>query len=111
MTWLAPAVIATMADTAIMAFIYYYLYLQDRRKYLGIWAIGWSLYFVRFIFMLGIVTARENSFLLIGNQVCSLISGFFLLWGTHEFIDKKFPAIWLYTTLIGISWIIFSIFF
>ena len=111
MTWLATAVIATMADTAILAFIYYYLYLQDRKKYLGIWAIGWSIYFVRFIFMLGMVTARENSFLLIGNQICSLISGFFLLWGTYEFIDKKFPVIWLYTTLIGISWIIYSILF
>ena len=52
MSWLAPSVIATMAGTALLTFTYYYLYAQDRKKYLGIWAVSWSIYFTRFIFML-----------------------------------------------------------
>ena len=94
MTWLTPSIIATAAGTVLLSFVYFYLYILDREKYLVIWAVSWSVYFVRFVFMLGIVAAPENKILLIGNQISSLLSGIILLWGTYQFIDRKFPKTW-----------------
>lgn len=109
MPWLTPSIIATAAGTALLSFVYYHLYFLDRKKYLGIWAVSWSVYFVRFVFMLGMVTTPKNEILLIGNQLSSLLSGIILLWGTYQFIDRKFPKIWLVCSGIGTVWIILSI--
>ena len=49
MTWLMPSAIATMAGTALLALMFYYLYFVDRNEYLVIWAISWTVYFIRFI--------------------------------------------------------------
>ena len=109
MPWLVPSVIATMAGTVILAITYYYLYLQDRKSYLAIWTMSWSVYFFRFIFMLWMIIGHKNSILLISNQISSLISSMLLLWGTYHFIDKKFSRLWVYAAAITATWLIVSI--
>ncbi len=112
MTWLIPSVTAIMTGTFFLIFIYCYLYLQDRKKYLILWAAGWVVYLLRFVFMLFMITAaHKNSFFLIGSQLCSLTSGVFLLWGTYNFMDKKFSRIWFCTAFAGAAWIILSVLF
>ena len=111
MSWLLPSVIPTAAGTALLSFVYCYLYFIDRKKYLAIWALSWFVYFTRFMFMLGLITDQRNEILLIGNQSACLLSGIILLWGTYQFIEKPFPKAWLYGSGIGVVWIIVSISF
>jgi PAS domain S-box-containing protein len=98
-----------MAGTAILAFCYYYLFLQDQKKYLKVWSISWALYFLRFVFMLAFLLWEKDPLFLIGNQVASLVSGVLLLYGSYLFIERIFPRIFLYFSLLDVFWIIYSI--
>lgn len=83
MTWLFPSVVATMLGTLLLVLLYFYLYLQDKNRYMLIWSVSWFVYLIRFIFMLVIVAGDTTPLLMIGNQVSGLISGVILLWGTY----------------------------
>ncbi len=109
MAWLIPSIMATLAGTAILGFCYYYLFLQDPKNYLKIWTISWAIYFFRYVFMLAFLIWMKTPVFLIGNQVSTLISGILLLYGTYLFIDKKFPRIFLYLSVLGTGWIVFSV--
>ena len=109
MAWLIPSIMATLAGTAILVFCYYYLFLRDPKKYLKIWSISWAIYFFRYVFMLAFLVWMKNPFFLICNQLSSLISGILLLYGSYLFIDRKFPRIFFYLSLMGAIWVIFAI--
>ncbi len=109
MSWLLPSVIATMSGTALLSFLYFYLYMQDRKKYLAVWALSWSIYFTRYVFMLWIISGGQNAILLLANQSASLLSGIMLLWGAYLFMDKKFPRVWIYSCGVGFIWIVVSV--
>lgn len=109
MPWLIPCVIATMTGTIILTFCYWYVYLQDRKKYLKIWAVSWGIYFIRYVFMLAFLLWQKNSVLLIGNQLASLFSGTLLLYGSCLFVGKKFPKVFWGITMAGTVWIFVSI--
>jgi two-component system, cell cycle sensor histidine kinase and response regulator CckA len=111
MPWLPPSIIATAAGTALLAFVFCYLYYLDRKKYLAVWAVSWSVYFVRFIFEYVKISAPQNDIILIGSQLSSLFSGIILLWGTYQFIDRKFPRFWLVWSALGTLWILVSTIF
>lgn len=109
MPWLVPSIIATAAGTALLTFVYYYLYFLDRKNYLRIWAISWAVYFLRFVFDIVMLITFQNQILQIGNQLASLFSGIIMLWGTYEFMNKRFPKTWLFLSALGAIWIIISI--
>ncbi len=109
MPWLTPSIIATMSGTALLSFVYAYLYIKDRKSYLALWAVSWSVYFIRFIFMLWMVLVGNAPVFLIGNQIASLLSGVILLWGAYRFLDKRFPRAWGVASGLGVLWIIVSV--
>src|SRR3989339_1594511 len=109
MHWLIPSVIATAAGTAILAACYGYVYFLDRQKYLKIWAMAWGIYFFLYAFMLVMLVWQKNAFLLMGNQVASLLSGALLLYGSYLFIGRPFPRPFIYLSVAGILWILISI--
>ena len=110
MSWLLPSVIATTTGTAILVLVYFYLYLVDGKKYLAVWAASWAVYFIRFAFLICILTLGKSPLLIICNQTASLLSGIILLWGTFIFVEKKFSIIWVYCFGLGTAWIIISVF-
>ncbi len=109
MSWLLPSVIATMIGTILLLFTYFYLYLIDHEKYLGIWTLSWAIYATRFIFMLCLIQGYKSPFFLIGNQFSTLVSGLMLLWGTYCYSNKKFPKFWIYLSVGTVGWIFISI--
>lgn len=109
MNWLVPSVIATTAGTAILTICFYYISLQDSKRYLKIWAFSWGVCFIRYIFMLLYLLFNKNAVFLIGNQISGLISGILLLYGSYLFINKKFPKILWILTVLNIFWITISI--
>ncbi|HCY86638.1 MAG TPA: hypothetical protein DHV36_16000 [Desulfobacteraceae bacterium] len=109
MAWLVPSVIATLIGTAILAFCYYYIYLEDKKRYLKIWAVSWLIYMTRYLFLLGFLTWEKSPYLLIGNQTACLVSGVLLLYGSCLFVGKKFPRVFIYIAVVGVLWIFISI--
>ena len=109
MTWLIPSIIATLVGTAVLASCYIYLYLEDKQKYLKIWALSWVIYFTRYVFMLTYLLWQQTPFLLITNQLSSLISGVLLLYGTHLFIERRLPSLILYAAVANGAWIVISV--
>lgn len=108
MPWILSSVIATLTGPALLSFIYFYLFYKDKKDYLGIWALSWSIYLLRYVFILWIIIDHETPLLLISTQAASLVSGVILLWGTYRFIGWRFPKIFVYLLCLGLFWIIFS---
>ena len=102
MTWLIPSITAKAFGTALLSFVYYYLYIIDHQKYLIIWTVSWSVYCIRFIFLFWMIMVPGSEIMLIGDQLASFFSGVLLLWGTYAFVGKKLPRIWLYSSCMWI---------
>ena len=79
MSWLVPSMAATIIGTLALVFVHFYLFVQYRERYMGVWSMSWAIYTLRHVFEISIVLAQGSSILTIGNQASSLISGVFLL--------------------------------
>ncbi|MHB8842152.1 MAG: PAS domain S-box protein, partial [Candidatus Aquicultor sp.] len=110
MSWMIPSEIATMSCIFILVLVYSYLYRQNRERFLAIWTLGWAIYLLRFVFEFWMIIGQKSPALLIANQISSLLSGLFLLWGTHEFLGKPMSKWWKYGSALGIVWIITGVY-
>jgi PAS domain S-box-containing protein/putative nucleotidyltransferase with HDIG domain len=105
MDWLFPAVASSTVASAILAFAYWFLYYQYRERFLKIWALSWSVYCLRFLFQLFIISAGESPALVFGNQFSALLSAVLLQWGSFIFLGRTAPR-WLAYAFAGIAlWI------
>ncbi len=95
MPWLLPSVIAVLAGSFVLTSVYFYLYSQDRQKFLLVWATGWAVYLLRFCFMLIMLLSRNTALLSAAYHLSALVSGILLLWGTHLFIGRPLHRVWI----------------
>jgi PAS domain S-box-containing protein len=109
-SWLIPAIISTLGGTIILFLVYLFLYFEEREGFLGIWALAWGCYALRFAFMLGNVHVGGHPVLLAGNQIFALANGLFLLWGTYAFIGRTRPDRWIAALVLGVVWVIVAVF-
>ena len=97
MDWLFPSIVATLIGTAVLAATYFFLYQTDKKRFLLIWTYAWCLQALRFIFMLFFTAFTPDTvFFLLGNQLSSLWSGVFLLWGTDAYLNRNISKNWFY---------------
>lgn len=101
MDWLIPSAVANLIGSLVLTFVYYYLYTQDRHRYLGIWAISWCIYAGRFILLLVSLQISTSIFITIAIQSATIISGLFLISGTYSFLDRPMPRWWLFGGALG----------
>ena len=111
MNWLSYTILENFAGILVLIGIYYYLYRQYKEKYLGIWTLSWFIYSIRLPFEFVMATGYRTIPALIANQVLSLSSGMFLLWGTYAFIGRPFPKKWIYFYCLTSMWIVIAITF
>jgi PAS domain S-box-containing protein/putative nucleotidyltransferase with HDIG domain len=111
MSWLLPSLISVLAGTILLAITYAYLYFQERHRHVGIWALSWTLYAVRFAFELVAEIARPQPALTIAAQLAALSSGLVLLWGTLVFTRRKLSRAWLAIVAAGSAWVVISAIF
>ena len=83
-----------------LSLVYLYLYKEYKEKYMGIWAVSWLL----FAFRIGMDLARMKGINSLGlsalNQIATVCSVVFLLWGMYCFRRMNFPKSWLYAAII-----------
>lgn len=105
MNWLIPAIIACITGTVIVTLVYAYLYIQDRERYLGIWAGSFFAYTLRMVTELPPVNGLNHPALLAVNQIMTLLSCLLLLWGTFVFAGLKIPRLWVGVAAADMAWI------
>ena len=106
MGWLVPAIIAMLSNTVILALVYLYLYLKERSPSLFLFFISWSVYGLRFVFML-LYIYWSHRWMLIANQAMALVSAHLLLTSVRVWLGKSASTTaWNSATLIGLLWII-----
>jgi len=106
MPWMIPAVAATLFDTLVLVFVYFYLFSQYRERSVGLWTLSWTLYTLRLLFELWTLLSGESACRMIGNQTASLLSGLLLLGGAYAFQEKTLPRWWIYGSAAGVLWIV-----
>ena len=108
MPWLLPAVIASFSGTLVLVFVYWYLALDEQDPAVRKWAIGWSLYALRFVFALLALLTAPHPLLKIANLSATLLSGYFLLWGTCLYLDRPLHRMWGWLVGAIEAWIVWA---
>ncbi|MEG6523810.1 sensor histidine kinase [Desulfotomaculum sp. 1211_IL3151] len=109
MNWLAPSALAGLLCTLVLVSLYWYIYSQERQKYLAIWAIAWTIYVFRLIYDLFIIYANIPTYYLHGDQLPCILSALCLLWGTYSFVGQSMKKGWVISTAFFSSWLILSL--
>jgi PAS domain S-box-containing protein len=101
MDYLYLSIIGTITGTISMILVYIYLYSLYHERYIGIWAIAWSILFLRNIFFdsgifNGFFQWKQSLLPFTLYQLFFIACSLTFVWGTYIFIDKKFNKWWLY---------------
>lgn len=106
MTWLVPALVATTANSAVLAAIYLYLSRSERDVGMGVLTLAWTLYTVRFMLMLFHVLT-DAGLLLVANQLAVLASAHLLMVGVRRWLGlRPWPSVWVIAVSACGVWII-----
>lgn len=101
MDYVYVSIIGTIAGTLSMILVHLYLYSMYRERYIGIWAIAWSIFLLRNIFfdsgMFKNFFGWNQSLLSFTvYQLFFITSSLVFVWGTYIFVGKTFNKAWLY---------------
>ncbi|MBP2631640.1 MAG: signal transduction histidine kinase, nitrogen specific, NtrB [Firmicutes bacterium] len=101
MDYVYVSIIGTITGTLSMILVYLYLYSMYRERYIGIWAIAWSIFLLRNIFfdsgMFKNLFGWNQSLLSFTvYQLFFITSSLVFVWGTYIFIGRAFNKAWLY---------------
>ncbi len=107
MPWLFPAVIASLCTSLALVLVFSFLYFQYRERHVGIWALGWSFYALRYIFLLLVLNGVSPHDMRDFIQLCVLAGGLMLLWGSTLFVGKRATRLWLACGGLGAGWVLF----
>lgn len=107
MAWLIPAVVSTLLGSLILTVVYGFLYFEDRQTSIGVWALAWAVYTVRFLFRLLLLQSPAPSpWLETAVQLTAVINAFLLLCGTYHFINQRVPRFWSVGAIVLMLWTI-----
>ena len=105
MNWLMPAGVASLTGTLLLSLVYFYLYTQDRHRYLAIWCASWALYSIRFCFLILVFLFGKNKLFDLGYYEFNLLGGPLLVWGVSMFLNRGMSKVWLLSTFLLALWI------
>jgi two-component system sporulation sensor kinase C len=94
------SVISSSIGTISIIFVYIYLYMLYRERYMGIWALSWLILLSRYIiFDSGLFPWKQSFLGLTTYQLLIFISVLIFVWGTHIFIGRPLNKWWIYGTV------------
>ena len=105
MTWLLPALIACLAGSAVLIWVYGFLYDQYRERHFALWTWSWVFYSLRFALLLLDLTWLPWVDMEHLAHACVLLSSYLLFLGTAEFVKKPVTRIWHLGLGLGLLWI------
>jgi PAS domain-containing protein len=103
------AVSITICSTIFLILTYSYLFHIERKRFIGIWLVGWMIYLIGQVISLIIVSGMRTYALDIISHVLFLISSMLLLWGVYWFLNKKMSDWCIIVYIISMLWIIIAV--
>lgn len=92
MNWLAPAIVAILSGSVILAAVFLYLYVRERESWMGIWGAAWLAYSARFGVELYQALSHSTAAVpALTNHLLVLITGVLLLDGSYMLAGKTIP--------------------
>ena len=85
-----------IAFALFLSIFYFYVYRFYSQKYMGIWALSWFFMGVRIFLDALRIIGYDDLYLLILNQIFSMFSAIFLVYGIYQFHGKGLPKAWIY---------------
>lgn len=101
-----PSVVSSCISSLLLLFLFLYLYVENKEKFLLIWAFSWAAYLIRFILMLLIIRHPRVTAFHMGNQLASVASGFFLMWGSYIYLEKRMRKVWALLPAAIALWVV-----
>jgi len=98
------SLLQAIINSAILLFIYYYLYVREKKNYLRIWTLGWFFQFLRFIFEIWLVY-NNLAVLRFSVGILNLLSAYMIVHGTYIFTNKKTPKQLGYLVALNFLWL------
>ncbi len=95
------SIIAMFSITFLLGLVYFYIFFQNHKRYIGFWGISWTIFSLSFIFDLWKILGQESSMFIIEKQISYLISSILFLFATYDFLGKKTPRSWVYFSIIS----------
>lgn len=90
-----------IAGTLSIVLLYIYLYVLYRERYIGMWAISWTVFFSRIaIFDSGFFQWKDSILGFITYQLLYIICCILFIYSTHLFVNKSPKKYWLYGVAI-----------
>lgn len=103
MSWSTLTTPLAFAATAILTLVFFYLYRQNKARYLAFWTLGLAANTLRDLLEF---VYPEPTTALVAGQLTFLLNGAFIFWGTRESVGKKAPRWLFYGMLAGSVWIV-----
>ncbi len=100
-----------MSGEFLLSFVYFYLFLHYKERYVLIWAFSWLSYAFGHVFAFWYAAQMKFPLLILFNQASLILSGLFLLAGTYAFVGKKMPRLWAGAGLVNLFWLIYAVYF
>lgn len=104
MNWLLPAIVSTLTGSLLLATVYIFLYYQEKERFLGVWAVGWLVYIVRFVAQIAQLLGGEQPITSFLQQAASALNGLFLIWGAYMMNRWKLPRWVILGTAVSLAW-------
>jgi len=95
------SVLVTLSGSFAVVCIYFYLFMQYRQRYIGLWIVSWLLHFVRLAFL----TTPLPDFSIISlifYQITNILSSLIMLVATNIFIGRNLSNYWYFGAIITI---------
>ena len=89
------AAAASLFGSLILLWVYTRLYQLDGQRYIRIWAYAWAASTARYTLIIFAFFLPESALISIAIYLGALGTGYFLLWGTYEFLGRSIPQPWL----------------
>jgi PAS domain S-box-containing protein len=99
----------TICSTIILIITYSYLLNIEKKAFIGIWAVAWTINLIAQIITLITIIQGENNTLVLISHIIFIISAMVLLLGTYSFLNKPVPVWSTIVIVISIIWLIHSI--
>ncbi|MBT4518830.1 MAG: hypothetical protein HOC23_02395 [Halieaceae bacterium] len=107
---MADPISARMLASLIVVVVYTYLYLVQREKYLGIWALAWFFALNNYVIRL-FVPADSYVYYNLFFEINTLLIGYCQLWGGYQIYGRPVSLYWRATFAGVLAWLVLAAIF
>lgn len=101
MNYIYLSVLGSLLGTGAIVLVSAYLYFLYREKCLGLWALSWLVFFLRYVALdTGVIPWKDSALGITIYEMLTFLAVLMIVYSTYYFINKPVNRWWLYSTAI-----------